>query len=210
MREPPVVGVVFGYLYSAVNYALALIYVIVLTRYIPPLTQYGYYNTLMAMIGMIGLFFPTLGVDAAIAREGAMLHSRGLGIDDHYAALLTISLTVSTLYATALIIAIPLYLVSRMPSEYMGLVFIYAAYVAIAGINGALSAYLWMMGRLASQGIGGIVGNIVFRGIEIALLVLLRSVYAIVIGMVIGQLVTLIYYLAIVKRLVNQVGGALH
>lgn len=119
MREPPVVGVVFGYLYSAVNYALALIYVIVLTRYIPPLTQYGYYNTLMAMIGMIGLFFPTLGVDAAIAREGAMLHSRGLGIDDHYAALLTISLTVSTLYATALIIAIPLYLVSRMPSEYM-------------------------------------------------------------------------------------------
>lgn len=74
-------------------------------------------------------------------------------------------------------------------------------YVAIAGINGALSAYLWMMGRLASQGIGGIVGNIVFRGIEIALLVLLRSVYAIVIGMVIGQLVTLIYYLAIVKRL---------
>ncbi|ADN49845.1 oligosaccharide flippase family protein [Vulcanisaeta distributa] len=206
MKESPVSGVVFGYLYTAINYVFALAYVILLTRFIP-LIQYGYFNTLMAMMGMIGLFFPTLGIDAAIAREGAMLHSRGLGIDDHYAALLTISLTVSTLYAAALIIAIPLYLITRIPSGYMGLVLVYAAYVVTAGINGALSAYLWMTGRLASQGMGGIVGNITFRSIEIALLVLLRSVYAIVIGMAMGQLATLAYYLAIVRHFVNPGRG---
>ncbi|WP_243671329.1 oligosaccharide flippase family protein [Vulcanisaeta sp. JCM 16161] len=85
MGESPVGGVVFGYLYTATTYVFALVYVILLTRLIP-LAQYGYYNTLMAMMGMIGLFFPTLGIDAAIAREGAMMHSRGLSIDDHYAA----------------------------------------------------------------------------------------------------------------------------
>ena len=120
MRESPVGGVLFGYLSTAVSYAFALAYVILLTRYIP-LTQYGYYNALMAMMGLIGLFFPTLGIDAAIAREGAMLHSRGSDIREHYAALFAISLTVSTAYAAALIIATPLYLASKIPSEYLDL-----------------------------------------------------------------------------------------
>ncbi|ADY01307.1 polysaccharide biosynthesis protein [Vulcanisaeta moutnovskia 768-28] len=206
MRESPVGGVIFGYLYTAVNYTFALIYVIVLTRYIP-LTQYGYYNTLMAMIGMIGLFFPTLGVDAAIAREGAMMHSRGLDISDHYAALLAISLTISTLYAAALIIATPLYLASKIPSEYMGLTIIYAVYVITAGINGALSAYLWMTGRLVTQGIGSMLGSITFRSIEIALMLVMRNVYAIQLGMVTGQLATLIYYLSLVRHIPNPVRG---
>ncbi|WP_243671328.1 hypothetical protein [Vulcanisaeta sp. JCM 16161] len=120
---------------------------------------------------------------------------------------MAISLTVSTLYSAALIIAIPLYLVSKIPSEYVGLVFIYAIYVITAGINGALSAYLWMTGRLASQGIGGIVGNMTFRSVEIALLILLKSVYAILIGMATGQLAALIYYLAIVRHLVSPSRG---
>ncbi len=206
MRESPLGGVLFGYLSTAISYVFALIYVIVLTRYIP-LAQYGYYNALMAIMGLIGLFFPTLGIDAAIAREGAMLHSRGLDVEDHYAALLAISLAISTAYTAALIIATPLYLASRIPSRYLGLVYLYAAYVVLSAINGAMSSYLWMTGRLATQGLGYVIGNMAFRSIEIALLVTMRSVYAILIGMVSGQAATAMYFIARVRRLPNPARG---
>ncbi|MGC8542797.1 MAG: oligosaccharide flippase family protein, partial [Vulcanisaeta sp.] len=145
MRESPVSGILFGYLSTAINYAFALAYVIILTRFIS-LAQYGYYNAIIAMIGLIGLFFPTLGIDYAIAREGAIIHSNNLDITNHFAALLAISLTVSTLYAAAIVIATPLYIVSRIPSQYTGIAYIYAIYVILSAINGAMSSYLWMTG----------------------------------------------------------------
>jgi len=206
MRESPVGGVLFGYLSTAVSYAFALAYVILLTRYIP-LTQYGYYNALMAMMGLIGLFFPTLGIDAAIAREGAMLHSRGSDIREHYAALFAISLTVSTAYAAALIIATPLYLASKIPSEYLDLAYLYATYIILSAINGAMSSYLWMTGRLATQGLGYLIGNMLFRSLEIALLIIMHSVYAILIGMVFGQAVTAMYFTARVRHIPNLTRG---
>ncbi len=200
-------GILFGYLSTAISYVFALAYVIVLTRFIP-LAQYGYYNAIMAMIGLIGLFFPTLGIDYAIAREGAMMHSNGLDITNHFAALLAISLTVSMLYAAAIVIATPLYIASRIPSQYMGIAYIYAIYVILSAINGAMSSYLWMTGRLATQGLGYIIGNMAFRSLEIALLLLMRNVYAIVIGMTFGQVITAIYFLAKIRHLPNPARGA--
>ncbi|MGC9180378.1 MAG: oligosaccharide flippase family protein [Vulcanisaeta sp.] len=206
MRESPVSGILFGYLSTAINYAFALAYVIILTRFIP-LAQYGYYNAIIAMIGLIGLFFPTLGIDYAIAREGAMIHSNGLNITNHFAALLAISLTVSTLYAVAIVIATPLYIASKIPSQYTGIAYIYAIYVILSSINGAMSSYLWMTGRLTTQGLGYMIGNMAFRSLEIALLLLMRSVYAIVIGMAFGQAVTATYFLARIRHLPNPARG---
>ncbi|WP_054842865.1 hypothetical protein [Vulcanisaeta distributa] len=77
VKESAVVAVVLNYLPTAVNYALAIAYIVVLTRYIP-LAQYGYYNALFAIINSIGALIPIPGISGAIAREGAIKYARGV------------------------------------------------------------------------------------------------------------------------------------
>ncbi|WP_069807927.1 oligosaccharide flippase family protein [Vulcanisaeta thermophila] len=204
--ESPVSGVIAGYLASAVNYAFAVIYVIVLTKLIP-LTQYGYYNSLLAMMGIFSLFFPTLGIDVAIAREAAMLHARNMPFEEHMAAILLITIILTTAYSLTLLLAIPLYIISKIPSYYLGIVYIYIAWIITQALTGVLSTYLWIMGRLRSQGIGNMLYGLVFRPLEVALLVIMHSVYAIIISVLIGQLTTLLYYMSIIKRLPNPLKG---
>jgi len=98
--ESTIGGVLYGYAATAINYALALLYVAFLTRYIP-IDQYGYYNAPTAAIGIVGTFFPMLGLDIAVTREGAAKHTESRNATEHYAALLALSLTVSMAYATA-------------------------------------------------------------------------------------------------------------
>jgi len=205
-NESSVMGIVLGYLAAATNYASAVIYVALLTRIIP-LDQYGYYNALLSIMSTLGLLFPTLGIDVAIAREGAMTHARGYGTETYFSAVLLISLTLSAAYSAALIIAMPLYIINRIPQYYLGIPYLYVAFIMIQGLNNSLSTYLWMTGRLGTQGLGSLIGNIVFRVTEIILLVLLKSVYAIVISMVLGQTLMLTYYLTRIRRLPNPLMG---
>ncbi|ABW02287.1 oligosaccharide flippase family protein [Caldivirga maquilingensis] len=198
--ESSVSGVITGYLASAV------IYVIILTRLIP-LTQYGYYNSLLAMMGIFSLFFPTLGIDVAIAREAAMLHARDMPFEGHMAAILLISIILTTAYSLTLFLAIPLYIISKIPSYYLGIVYIYIAWIITQAFTGVLSTYLWIMSKLRSQGVGNMLYSLVFRPLEVALLVVMHSVYAIIISILIGQLTALLYYMLIIRRLPNPLKG---
>ncbi len=83
--ESAIGGILYGYAATAINYAFALLYVAFLTRYIP-IDQYGYYNALIAAIGLVGMFFPTPGLDIAVAREGAAKHAESRNATEHYAA----------------------------------------------------------------------------------------------------------------------------
>ncbi len=99
-------GVLYSYAATATSYALSLAYVVVLTKCIPA-EQYGQYNALQVLTGLIGMLFPTLGVDIAIAREGASPHGKGQDVSTHYSALFAISLAFSAAYASAIAAARP-------------------------------------------------------------------------------------------------------
>jgi hypothetical protein len=101
-------GVLYVYAATAVNYALALLYVALLTRCVP-IDQYGYYNALIAIVGLVGMFFPTLGLDMAVTREGA-----------------AVALT-------------PLYVSRGVPPDVLPAACIYAAYIVLGGASSALS-----------------------------------------------------------------------
>jgi len=192
-------GILYGYAATAVNYALALLYVALLTRYIP-IDQYGYYNALIAAIGLVGTFFPTLGLDIAVAREGAAKHAESGNAAEHYAALLALSLTISTAYATAVVALTPLYASRGVPPQVLPAAYIYAAYILLAGTNGALSNHLWMAGRVAAMAKGALIQSLTFRAAEIALIYALRDVLAIPMAMAAGQAAALAYYLAVSER----------
>ncbi|NAZ12628.1 MAG: oligosaccharide flippase family protein, partial [Desulfurococcales archaeon] len=61
-NESAVSGILLGYIASIINYSMAVIYFTVLTRFIS-LEDYGYYNALLSIAGIISMFFPTLGID---------------------------------------------------------------------------------------------------------------------------------------------------
>jgi len=199
-------GILYGYAATAMNYALALLYVAFLTRYIP-IDQYGYYNALIAAIGLVGMFFPTLGLDIAVAREGAAKHAERGNATEHYVALLALSLTVSTAYATAAVALMPLYASRGVPPEVLPAAYIYAAYILLAGVNDAFSNYLWMVGRVAAMAKGALIYSLTFRAAEIALIYSLRNVLAIPIAMAAGQAAALAYYLAVSERPPNPARG---
>ena len=113
MAESSVGGVFWGYLATAVNYVLSLLYVVVLTRFIY-LSDYGYYNAFVAFAGLVALFFPSLGIDMAIAREGAASGDPRR----YFAALLAVALAISTAYSAALVAATPFVLGGAPPGFF--------------------------------------------------------------------------------------------
>jgi O-antigen/teichoic acid export membrane protein len=199
ISESPLLGVFTNYASTVVNYALALAYIILLTRFIP-LTQYGYYNAMLALLSTVGLFFPTFGIDNAIAREGAMNHARGGTVYMHYSAMFALSLTLTLAYSVTGLALIPVFIRDGVPAWLMGIVAVWAVYTLIQGVNNALNFHLWAVGSVATQGVGLTLGNIAFRVIEIALIVVLRNVYAIAVSYLIGQLTIAAYYMGKVRQ----------
>jgi len=199
ISESPLLGVLTNYASAAISYALALAYIILLTRFIP-LTQYGYYNAMLALLSTVGLFFPTFGIDNAIAREGAMNHARGGTVYAHYSAMFALSLSLTLAYSVTGLALIPIFIRDGVPAWLTGIVAVWAIYTLIQGVISALNFHLWVVGAVATQGIGSILGGIVFRVIEIALMVVLRNVYAIAVSYLIGQLTIAIYYISKVRQ----------
>ena len=206
VAESPLGGVAYGYLGTLINYGLAVVFVVVLTRFIP-LADYGYYTAMLSMTGIIGLFIPSLGVDMAIAREAAALRAKGADISDHASALAAYSLSLSAIYAVAVMAAAPWYLASGVPPAYLGIAALIAVNALVNGAANALSAYLWMMGKVKTQSVGSLVNNLVFRVAEITLVVLLKSVYAIAIAAVAGSAAQLAYYLREARSFPNPRRG---
>jgi len=192
-------GILYSYVATAINYALALLYVALLTRYVP-IDQYGYYSALIAVIGLVGMFFPTLGLDKAVAREGAAVHAERGNTAEHYAALLALSLILSTAYATAVVALTPFYTSRGVPPDVLPAAYIYAAYIVLGGANSALSNYLWMVGRVAAMAKGTLIQSLTFRTTEVALIYALKDVCAIPLAMAAGQAAALAYYLAVSER----------
>ena len=199
-------GILYGYAATVVNYALALLYIVLFTRYIP-MDQYGYYNALVAAIGLVGMFFPALGLDIAVAREGAAKHAESGNAAEHYAAMLVLSLTISTAYATAVVAMTPLYVSRGVPPQVLPAAYIHAASILLAGISSALSSHLWMVGRVAAMAKGALIQSLTFRAAEIALIYALRDVLAIPIATAAGQAAALAYYLAVSERPPNPARG---
>ena len=56
LTESAVLGILTSYASMIVNYGLAAAYVILLTRF-APLTRYGYYSAMIALLSAISLFF---------------------------------------------------------------------------------------------------------------------------------------------------------
>ena len=205
-RESAIAGVVLNYLPTATNYALAIAYIVVLTRYIP-LTQYGYYNALFAIVNAIGSLIPIPGISGAIAREGAIEYIRGGNIRPYFAALVFMSLIMAIIYAAVLVIAIPIYLINGIPHWLLGTVYIYLGTVVAQSLAGALGLYLWLMGRVVTQGAGSTVNMLLMRFLEVLLIVVMRNVYAIAISTLIGSVAQLLYYLGNIKDLVSPILG---
>ncbi|MCG2865705.1 MAG: oligosaccharide flippase family protein [Vulcanisaeta sp.] len=205
-REGAVAGVLLNYLPTAANYVLAIVYIVVLTRYIP-LTQYGYYNALFAIVNTIGAVIPIPGINSAIAREGAIEFARGRDARPYFAASVFMSLVMSVIYAVALVAAVPIYLGNGIPPWLLGTVYVYIGAVIAQSLAGALGLYLWLVGRVATQGAGATIGMLVLRGFEVALIVIMRNVYAIAISTLLGSLAQLLYYLVNVGFIPNPIRG---
>ncbi|MGC9227644.1 hypothetical protein, partial [Caldivirga sp.] len=198
IEESQVLGVIFNYAQTIVSYTLALAYIILLTKFIP-LRQYGYYNAIQALLATIGLFFPTFGLDNAIAREGAMNHAKGGDVYAHYSGMFALTLTIASAYSLTGIALIPVFIRDGVPAWLMGVVVIWAIFMFVQSMNQALGFHLWAVGKVATQGVGYTLGSLVFRIIEIALIVVLRNVYALAASYLIGQVAVMLYYLGKVK-----------
>jgi len=148
----------------------------------------------------VDTFFPTFRLDIAVAREGAAKHAERGNATEHYAALLALSLTVSTAYTTTAVALMPLYVSRGVPPEVLPAAYIYAAYILLAGVSGAFSNHLWMVGRVVAMAKGALIHSLTFRAAEIALIYSLRNVLAIPIAMAAGQAAVLAYYLAVSER----------
>ncbi|WP_243668980.1 hypothetical protein [Vulcanisaeta sp. JCM 16161] len=136
VKESTVAAVVLNYLPTAANYALAIAYIVVLTRYIP-LTQYGYYNALFAIINSIGALIPIPGISGAIAREGAIEYARGGDAKPYFAAMTFMSLVMAVIYGLIIALATPLYVGNGIPKWLLGTAYIYIGTVFIQSIAGA-------------------------------------------------------------------------
>ncbi len=175
---------------------------IVLTRYVP-IEQYGYYNAIVSFVAIISLFFPTLGVDNAIAREAAGTHARGGGGDviPYYSALASLTMFLSIMYAVALIFLAPILRYhGGVPSYLVPIVYLLAAGgIIINVLVGPMGFYLWSTQRTATQGLGSTIGSLTYRLAQIALILAMRNVYAIAIASLLGNLATLIFFLVHVR-----------
>ncbi len=206
VRENAIAAIALNYLPTAVNYALAIAYIIVLTRYIP-LTQYGYYNALFAIINSIGALIPIPGITSAIAREGAIEHARGGDAEPYFAAMALMSLAMAAIYGSIIALATPIYIGSGIPRWLLGTAYIYIGAVLIQSIAGALGLYLWLLGRVVSQGFGSTLYILVMRVFQVLLIVIMRNVYALALSVLLGSLAQLLYYLGVVRGFVNPRTG---
>ncbi|ABW02300.1 polysaccharide biosynthesis protein [Caldivirga maquilingensis] len=200
LNEPAVLGILTNYASTIVNYALAIAYLIVLTKFIP-LTQYGYYNAIVALLSIVSLFFPTFGIDNAVAREAAMAHASGRGVDGYYSALFALTFTLTMGYVVASMALIPVFIRDGVPSWLMGIIYINAVSALISMLVGVMGFYLWATGRVVSQGVGSTLGSLTYRVGEVALVLILRNVYAIALSVLLNNIVTLAYYLSRVRVL---------
>lgn len=173
---------------------------IVLTRYVP-IEQYGYYNAIVSFVAIISLFFPTLGVDNAIAREAAGTHARGGDVIPYYSALASLTMFLSIMYAVALIFLAPILRYhGGVPSYLVPIVYLLAAGgIIINVLVGPMGFYLWSTQRTATQGLGSTIGSLTYRLAQIALILAMRNVYAIAIASLLGNLATLIFFLVHVR-----------
>ena len=206
VKENAVVAVVLNYLPTVVNYALAVAYIVVLTRYIP-LTQYGYYNALFAIINSIGALIPIPGISGAIAREGAIEYARGGDAKPYFAAMVFMSLVMAVIYGLIIALATPIYLSNGIPSWLLGTAYIYIGAVFAQSVAGALGLYLWLLGRVASQGMGSTLNMLVMRVFQVLLIVVMRNVYALALSVLLGSLAQLLYYLSIVRGFADPRAG---
>jgi len=188
--ESAVMGIFFNYANTLVNYGFAVIYVIVLTRFVP-ITQYGYYNAIIAFTGIISLFFPSFGVDNAIAKEAAEAHAKGGDVNLYYSAMMTLSITITMANSIALLATIPLL---KVPSSLIPILYIIISSNLLNAFAGPMGFYLWLTQRTATQGKGMTVGSLVYRVSEIALIIIMRNVYAIAIASLLNVAATLSYY----------------
>lgn len=126
---------------------MAIAYIVVLTRYIP-LTQYGYYNALFAIINSIGALIPIPGITGAIAREGAIEYVRGGGdAKPYFSAMVFMSLIMAVIYGLIIALATPLYIGNGIPRWMLGTAYIYVGTVFIQSIAGAWAfTYGWWVG----------------------------------------------------------------
>ena len=200
LTESAVLGILTNYASTVINYGLAVVYIILLTKYVP-LTQYGYYNAMIALISAISLFFPTLGIDNAIAREAAVTHSSGGDVTPYYSAMFSLSFTLTLGYVAAMIASIPVFIKDGIPGWLMGIIYIQAASTLIQSLANVMGFHLWATGKVASQGLGLVLGNLAYRISEVALIIVTRSVYAIAVSVLLNSVVTLMYYLSRVKAL---------
>jgi O-antigen/teichoic acid export membrane protein len=199
-NESAISGILLGYIASIINYSLAVLYVIVLTRFIS-LEDYGYYNALLSIAGIISMFFPTLGIDWAIVREGAVKYGEGKDPLEHYSALFLISISITMAYIITLIIITPLYITSVIPERFIGIIYLYILYVIVSAFVNILSSYLWMIGRFATQSLGTLIGGMIFRISEIILIIMFKTVYVIITTMLIGQIFTALFYFYNVRKI---------
>ncbi|ADN50917.1 oligosaccharide flippase family protein [Vulcanisaeta distributa] len=206
VRENTVLAVVLNYLPTAANYALAIAYIVVLTRYIP-LTQYGYYNALFAIINSIGALIPIPGISGAIAREGAIEYARGGDVKPYFSAMVFMSLIMAVIYGLLIALATPFYIGNGIPRWMLGTAYIYVGVVFIQSIAGALGLYLWLVGRVASQGMGLTINILAMRVMQVLLIIIMRNVYALAISVFLGSLAQFIYYLGIVRGIADPLAG---
>ena len=206
VKENTVIAVVLNYLPTTVNYALAIAYIVVLTRYIP-LIQYGYYNALFAIINSISALIPIPGISGAIAREGAIEYARGDDAKLYFAVMVFMSLVMAIIYGLIIALATPVYLSNGIPSWLLGTAYIYIGVVFAQSVAGALGLYLWLMGRVASQGMGSTLNMLVMRAFQVLLIIAMRNVYALALSVLLGSLAQLLYYLGIVRGFVDPRAG---
>ncbi|MEL9989887.1 MAG: oligosaccharide flippase family protein [Thermoproteus sp.] len=205
LGESAALGVGLGYLGTVVNYMLAAAYVVVLTRFIP-LEDYGVYNSLAALLGLFWLFLPNFGIYIAVMREGAAVFARGGDVAPYFAAFLFLQSMFTVAYVVIVLAASPFYL-RQFPEKFWPMVALIAAYTVLQGLANALSAYLWMIGRYTTQSVGVVLYNLVFRSLEVGLIVALRDVYAIPISMLVGIVANVAVYLRAVRRVPNPLLG---
>lgn len=202
-EESRVMGIVLNYAQTLVNYGLAVAYVVLLTRYVP-IDQYGYYNAIASFISIIGLLFPTLGVDNAIAREAASARARGGDVIPYYSALTALIVMLSIIYAIASTALAPVLRAHGVPSSLIPIVYLLAAGIVVNSLASSMGFYLWSVQRTATQGLGLTIGSLTYRLAQIALILLMRNVYAIAISALLGNVASLAF-LAVQVRVAPRV-----
>lgn len=171
-------GVLINYAATVIHYALAIAYIILLVKLIP-LKQYGYLNAITAVIASISLLYPIEATSLAASRSDASL-------------LFTLTLIMSISYSILILITVPLLV--KAPLWLMPIIYIYAFNAIIQSLGIALGNYLWSKGDVIKQGEGSLLGSLVYRLSEVALILIIRNVYAIALSLLLSNIIVLIYY----------------